>query len=67
MKSISNSDFSLLMEKLPGILALARAPAYQSGSLRAINAVRLLDIFVTKHLKNYQPDKPAQNDKKRNR
>ncbi|MCM1318773.1 MAG: hypothetical protein NC217_00090 [Muribaculaceae bacterium] len=64
MKSISNSDFSLLMEKLPVLLALARKPAQQSGSLRTANAIRLLGLFVEKHQKNYQTTKNKKDDKK---
>ncbi len=47
MKSISNSDFSLLVEKLPIVLALARK-AVPTDDTRAYNAIRRLTITTAK-------------------
>ncbi len=50
MKPISNSDFSLLMEKLPVVLQYARV-AIPASDLKAVNAARMLAVFVSKHKK----------------
>jgi len=50
MKSISNSDFSLLLEKLPVVLQYARA-AIPASDLKAVNDARMLAVFVSKHKK----------------
>jgi hypothetical protein len=65
MKSISNSDFSLLIEKLPILLQCAR-DNIGTDDLKAINAHRLLTLLLRK-LSKQQPLNKKQNDKKRNR
>ena len=47
MKSISNSDFSLLMEKLPAVLQYAAA-TIQHHDTRTANAVRVLALLHRK-------------------
>ena len=47
MKSISNSDFSLLMEKLPAVLQYAAA-TIQHHDTRTANAVRVLAMLQQK-------------------
>lgn len=64
MKSISNSDFSLLTEKLPIIMQLARENI-ASTDLKAHNALRLLKNFHQKLIRN-NPIKPNRNDKEGN-
>lgn len=56
MKSISNSDFSLLIEKLPIIMQLAGAQI-ESTDRQACNALRLIKNFHQKLLRN-NPIKP---------
>ncbi len=64
MKSISNSDFSLLIEKLPIIMQLAGAQI-ESTDRQAANALRLLKNFHRRLLRN-NPIKPNRNDKEGN-
>lgn len=47
MKSISNSDFSLLLDKLPIVLQYARKSIHTSD-LKAVNAHRMLWNFLKK-------------------
>lgn len=62
MKSISNSDFSLLVEKLPVLIKCARE-GISSTSLRDINALRQLTL-LHKKLERLNPINKKQNDKK---
>lgn len=60
MKSISNYDFSLLLEKLPVVMQYARAGIPHSD-VKAVNALRVLTILQKKleisHKKNKSPIK----------
>lgn len=54
MKSISNSDFSLLVEKLPIVMQYAKGNIPHSD-IKAINALRVLTI-LQKKFKNKKPN-----------
>lgn len=61
MKSISNSDFSLLVEKLPILLGYAKT-AISASDLKAVNALRVLGILQKKlekqnHINQQKDDK----------
>lgn len=62
MKSISNSDFSLLMDKLPIVIEYAKRTVPNSD-IKACNALRMLSMLHTK-LVNQNPIKSNRNDKK---
>lgn len=62
MKSISNSDFSLLMDKLPIVIEYAKENI-SPYDLKAYNALRMLSMLHTK-LVNQNPIKSNRNDKK---
>lgn len=51
MKSISNSDFSLLMDKLPIVIEYAKRTVPDSD-IKACNALRVLGLLHRKLLKN---------------
>ncbi len=62
MKSMANSDFSVIIEKLPIALRYARS-AVPPSDLYAINAIRRLSM-VHRKLISKQPIKPKHHDKK---
>lgn len=62
MKSISNSDFSLLVEKLPIVLGYAKT-AISASDLKAVNALRVLGI-LQKKLEKQKALKYKEDDKK---
>ncbi len=47
MKSISNSDFSLLVEKLPLVLGYAKGNI-PAADLQAVNALRKVSLLLKK-------------------
>ncbi len=47
MKSISNSDFSLIVAKLPILLSYAKGNI-PSADLKGVNALRLLSLLLKK-------------------
>ena len=61
MKSISNSDFSLLMDKLPIVMQYAKENITTSD-LKAHNALRMLSILHKKLVKQ-NPIKSSKDDK----
>jgi hypothetical protein len=63
MKSIANSDYSLLIEKLPILLQRAKGNI-QQDDLKAINAHRRLTLLLKRLIK--QQLKNKENDKERN-
>ena len=62
MKSISNSDFSLLVEKLPIVNHCAKGNI-TSADIKGLNAIRLLTMLQMK-LKKQIVIKQKSNDKK---
>lgn len=65
MKSISNSDFSLLVEKLPIVQRYARG-AIPAADLKAFNAARMLGQLHNKLLRQEtktKTNKPHSHDK----
>lgn len=63
MKSISNSDFSLIAEKLPAVLRLAKS-ADTLADLQVTNALRKLDLLARKFNRNNNSLKITKNSNK---
>lgn len=63
MKLIANSDFSLIVEKLPEVLDYARQ-ALPKTDMNAINTVRRLSVLAKKLKRIQTTKKLKQNDKK---
>lgn len=65
MKSISNSDFSLIAEKLPAVLRLAKS-ADTLADLQVTNAIRKLDLLARKFNRNNNSLKKQFNNGQKN-